>query len=65
MFNFKGKIINTSNIFESSNFSVNKSEVTFLTIGADHALEQENRVAKVIGGIKAIDNDEMLRAIIF
>ena len=62
MFNLKGKILNISNIFESGNFSVNKSEVIFLTIGADHALEQENRVAKVIGGIKAIDNDENARS---
>ena len=45
-------------MFESSNFSMNKSEVPFSTIGADHALEQENRVAKVIGSIKGIGNHE-------
>ena len=33
-------------------FSVNKSNVPFSAIGADHALEQENRAVKVLGGIK-------------
>ena len=47
MFNLKEKDINTWNMFESGNFSVNKSEVPFSAISADHALEQENRVVKV------------------
>ena len=54
MFNLKEKDINTWNMFESGNFSVNK----FSEIGADHALKQENRAAKAIGGIKGIGNNE-------
>ena len=45
-------------MFESGNFSVNKSEVPFSAISADHALEQENRVVKVTWGIKGIGNNE-------
>ena len=37
-------------------FSVNKSDVPFWAIGADHALEQENRAVKGLGGIKRIAN---------
>ena len=58
MFNLKEKHINTWNIFKSGNFSVNKSEVPFSAIGADHALEQEDRAVKVIGEIKGIGNNE-------
>ena len=58
MFNLKEKVINTWNMLESGNFSMNKSKVPFSTIGADHALEQENRVVKVIGSIKGIGNDK-------
>ena len=42
--------------FLQANFSVNKSNVPFSAIGADHALEQENRAMKVMGGIKGIAN---------
>ena len=45
-------------MFESGNFSVNKSEVPFLAIRAVHALEQENRAMEVMGGIKGIGNNE-------
>ena len=58
MFNLKEKHINTWNMFKSGNFSVNKSEVPFLAIGADHVFEQENRGGKVIGEIKGIGNNE-------
>ena len=44
-------------MFESGNFSVNKSEVPFSVFGADHALEQENRAVKVIARIKGIGNN--------
>ena len=37
-------------MFESGNFTVNKSEAPFSAFGADHALEQKNRAIKVIGG---------------
>ena len=40
------------------NFSVNKSSVPFSAIGADHDLEQQNRVMKVLGGIKGIANSQ-------
>ena len=40
------------NRFVEGEFSVNKSNVPFSAIGADHALEQENRAVKVLGGIK-------------
>ena len=40
------------------NFSVNKSSVPFSAIGADHGLEQQNRVMKVLGGIKGIANSQ-------
>ena len=39
-------------------FSVNKSNVLFSAIGADHALEQENRAVKILGGIKGIANSQ-------
>ena len=45
-------------MFESGNFSMNKSEVSFSAIGADFALKEENRAVKVIVEIKDIDNNE-------
>lgn len=33
------------------NFSISKSNIPFTSIGSDHALEQENKVMKVTGGI--------------
>ena len=39
-------------------FSVNNSNVLFSAIGADHALEQENRAVKILGGIKGIANSQ-------
>ena len=39
-------------------FSVNKSNVPFSVIGADHAIEQENRAVKGLGGIKRIANSQ-------
>ena len=57
MFNLKEKYINKWNMFESGNFSMNKSDISFSTIGRDHALKQENRVGKILSGIKGIGND--------
>ena len=48
----------TWQLFERGNFSVNKSSVAFTAIGADHALEQQNRAMKVLGGIKGIANNQ-------
>ena len=42
--------------FKSGNFSVNKSMVPFCALGTDHALEQENKKMKVLGGISGIAN---------
>ena len=39
-------------------FSVNKSNVLFSAIGADHSLDQENRAVKILGGIKGIANSQ-------
>ena len=37
-------------------FSINKTSVPLTAIGADHAIEHENRIMKVLGGIKGIAN---------
>ena len=37
-------------------FSINKASVPFTAIGADHAVEHENRTMKVLCGIKGIAN---------
>lgn len=47
-------------MFESGNFSVNKSEVSFSVIGAEHALKRENRAVKTIGGIQGVGITKML-----
>ena len=46
------------NIFNSGNFSVNKTLIPFSAVGVDHAIEQENRAVKVLGGIKRIANNQ-------
>ena len=43
---------------DAGNFSVQKNTVPFTAIGADHALEQENRSMKVSGGIVGIGNKQ-------
>ena len=40
--------------FTNGNFCVKKSLIPFTSIGVDHALEQENRKMKVLGGLKGI-----------
>lgn len=36
------------------NFSINKSGIPFCSIGSDHALEQENKIMKVTGGVTGL-----------
>ena len=48
------------NRFVEGEFSVNKSNLPFSAIGADHALEKENRSVKVLDGIKGIANSQKL-----
>ena len=43
---------------DAGNFSVQKNAIPFTAIGADHALEQENRSMKVSGGIVGIGNKQ-------
>jgi len=43
---------------DAGNFSIQKTKVPFTAIGADHALEQENRAMKVSWGIVGIGNNQ-------
>ena len=36
------------------NFSVSKSDIPFCAVGANHALEQENKAIKVLGDVKGL-----------
>ena len=54
MLSLKDEDPETWNMFNSGNFSVNKTLIPFSAIGVDHAIEQENRAVKVLGGIKGI-----------
>jgi hypothetical protein len=40
--------------FTNGNFCVYKNEVPFCAIGADHGIEQVNKVMKILGGLKGI-----------
>ena len=44
-------------MFHHEYFSLNKTSVPFSAIGVDHAIEQENRPVKVLGGIKGFVNN--------
>lgn len=44
--------------FSSANFSVNKTKILYSAIGADHALQQDNRKMIVLGGIEGIGNNQ-------
>ena len=46
---------------ENGNISVTKSEIPFVSIGADHACEQLNRTMKVSGGLSGISNNQNAR----
>lgn len=45
-------------LFIEKNFCVCKSDIPFISIGVDHALEQENKVTKVMGGITNLSIDD-------
>ena len=57
MYELKEKDSETWESFMDGYFSLNKTSVLFTAIGADHAIEQENRTMKVLDGIKGIAND--------
>ena len=57
MFSLKDKDPETWSMFSEGNFSVNKTFIPFSAIRVDHAIEQENRAVKVLGGIKGIANN--------
>ena len=40
------------------NFAIAKSEIPFTAIGSDHAMEQENKVLKVSGGVTGLTQNE-------
>ena len=46
---------------EEGNISVTKSTIPFVSIGADHACEQVNRLMKVHGGLTGISNNPNAR----
>ena len=48
MFELRKKDPKTWDLLQNGHFSVNKSGIPFSAIGADHALEQENRAMKVL-----------------
>ena len=52
----KEKDSDTWEFFMNGYFSINKTSVPFTAIGADHAIEHENRTMKVLGGVKGITN---------
>ena len=56
MTKLKKKNSDTWHAVQTGHFSVNKSSLPFSTKGCDHALEQQNRAMKVLGGIKGIAN---------
>ena len=58
MYNLQSKDPETWNFFVDGNLSVNKSSVSFCSIGVDHALEQENKSMKIQGEIKVMGNNE-------
>lgn len=51
--------------FKKGNWVVNKSQVPFCSLGADEALEHENRAMKVTGGIVGITLNENARTRFF
>ena len=58
MFELEEKDRRTWNFFKQGNFSVNKTNIPFSAIGADHAIEHENRSMNVLDGIKGIANNQ-------
>ena len=58
MFALESESPNVWEFFKQGNFSVNKTSIPFSAIGADHAIEHENRAMKVLGGITGIANND-------
>ena len=57
MYALKGNHPEVWEFFLKGNFSVNKANVPFSAIGADHGIEHENRAMKVMGGIRGLAYD--------
>ena len=57
MTGLKTKDIDSWN-YSKDNFSINKSGITFCSIGSDHALEQENKTIKVTGGVIGLTQNQ-------
>ena len=57
MYALKGNHPEVWEFFLKGNFSVNKTNVPFSAIGADHGIEHENRAMKVMGGIRGLAYD--------
>ena len=60
MFSLKETDPCIGNYYDKGYFCVNKSTVPNSAIGADHAIEHENRAMKVLGGIKSIANNRLV-----
>ena len=58
MFALKEKDEEARNVLNGGNFFVNKSRIPYTALGADHALEQENKTIKIHSGIKRIANNQ-------
>ena len=54
MYELKEKGNRMWEFLNKGNFSVNKCELPFNAIGADHGIEQENHTLKVLGGVTGI-----------
>ena len=50
---------------EDGNISVTKSEILFVSIGADHDCEHLNRMMKVHSGLVGISNNANTRQLVF
>lgn len=51
--------------FQQGNWVVNKSQLSFCALGADHALEQVNKWMKITGGLVGITQNENARTRFF
>ena len=60
MHEMKTKHPTTWRELEGGNISVTKSEIPFISIGADHACEHLNRMMKVHSGLVGISNNAKL-----
>lgn len=58
MLKLKNSDPDTWQFFKDENFCVNKNAAPFYAIGVDHAMEQENKLMKVTGGIKGLTQNQ-------